>query len=340
MFGFGSMAVDWGRVQLAKSQLQHAADAAARFGAIGLENDSATARANAIAVAAQNLADGTPVALDPALDISFGSWDSTTHKFTAAAAGAEDSATTVKVTARRLASRGNPIPLMLAQVLGYKSCDVSVTSIAVYTRGQQTQMDVSSNSNPWLSGMPYGTVANPGNPHNNPDYAGNASDPKQSPVQVTSVPIVPGKLMSFDSINGGANNFNTRTLFTPDGNTAWLTDNLLGAEHGHSDVFAPINAVMGVFLGPGNPETDGVSVPPNLDFSSPGARNFQTLSPQLKQVFFIGDGRSDDGSTQTFVVPQGATRLFIGTMDEYEWNNNVGDYKVTIHRLGSVSLVK
>jgi hypothetical protein len=48
----------------------------------------------------------------------------------------------------------------------------------------------------------------------------------------------------------------------------------------------------------------------------------------------------DDGTTQTFVVPQGATRLFIGTMDSYEWNNNVGKYTTTIHRIAQVTVVK
>src|SRR5262245_37757094 len=59
--GFASLAVDWGRVQLAKSQLQHAVDAAARFGAMGLEHDAATARANAVAAGADNSADGVSV---------------------------------------------------------------------------------------------------------------------------------------------------------------------------------------------------------------------------------------------------------------------------------------
>jgi hypothetical protein len=32
---------------------------------------------------------------------------------------------------------------------------------------------------------------------------------------------------------------------------------------------------------------------------------------------------------QAFVVPQGATRLYVAIMDEYEWNNNVGRLTVT-----------
>ena len=140
-------------------------------------------------------------------------------------------------------------------------------------------------------------------------------------------------------MNGGANNFSSTTMYTPDGNTGWITDNLVGAENGKGDCYAPINAVMGLFLGPADPATEGVP-PSTLDFSSQQSRDFQTLSPQVRQVFFIGDGRRDNGSVQQFVVPAGATRLVIGTMDQYEWNNNVGSYTVTAHNVGTVSLVK
>jgi hypothetical protein len=56
------------------------------------------------------------------------------------------------------------------------------------------------------------------------------------------------------------------------------------------------------------------------------------VSPGVQQVFFIGDGLTGTGSgtTQQFVVPPGATRLFLGTMDAYEWNNNAGSFGVTL----------
>ena len=48
---------------------------------------------------------------------------------------------------------------------------------------------------------------------------------------------------------------------------------------------------------------------PVLDFSTAASRDFSTLSPQLKQVFFIGDGLDSSGSLQTFVVPRGSNLL-------------------------------
>jgi Flp pilus assembly protein TadG len=340
MFGFASLAVDWGRVQLAKSQLQQAADAAARFGASGLENGSAAALANALAVGSQNSVDGSPLVLDPNNDVAIGTWDATAHTFTPLPTGSQSSANAVQVTAHCIAARNTAIQLYFAQIFGMSSCDINATSVATITYGMDQTFSDPATSNPYLAGEPPGTEASLNNPHNSPDYAGTPSNPLQSPVQVSGIPIVPGSALTFDSVQVGANNFSSSTLYTPDGNTGWIVDDYDGAELGKSDVFAPINAVMGVFLGPNDPATDGIPVPPTLDFSTDDERNFQTLQPQLKQVFFIGDGRRDDGSVQSFVVPPGATRFYLATMDGYQWNNNVGGYNVTVHQVGTVTLVK
>jgi hypothetical protein len=64
-----------------------------------------------------------------------------------------------------------------------------------------------------------------------------------------------------------------------------------------------------------------------------------TFSPQLRQVFYIGRGnattriagtRKKVHAEKRFVVPEGATRLFLATMDAYEWGNNEGDFQVIV----------
>jgi hypothetical protein len=67
-----------------------------------------------------------------------------------------------------------------------------------------------------------------------------------------------------------------------------------------------------------------------LDFSSAGSRDYVSLAPELKQVFFMGDGLTSAFDLQNIVVPDGATRLFLGTMDGYEWVNNIGSFEVTL----------
>ena len=337
--GFASLAVDWGRVQMVKTQLMRASESAARYGAVGLENGADAAIANALAAAADNGADGSAVVLDPNRDIEIGNWDTVTRAFTPVTGAARNLAGAIRVTARRTAASGQAVSLIFGKSVGQTTCDVTAVTVACINRGSVAAMSVPATSNPWLSGSPAGTVANPVNPHNNPDYAGDINHPGQSPIQAGSVHVTPGARMTFDSITGGANNFFTTQMYTPDGNTGWITDNLAGAENGKSDCYAPINAVIGVYLGSGDPAQSG-SIPPTLDFSTQSSRNFQSLSPQMGQVFFIGDGRRDNGAVQQFVVPAGATRLFIGTMDQYEWNNNVGSYTVTAHNVGTVRLVK
>lgn len=98
-----------------------------------------------------------------------------------------------------------------------------------------------------------------------------------------------------------------------------------GESFGKSGLIAPINALIGVFL----PETlsDG-PLAPALRFQTDASRSFQRLAPELGQVFFIGDGRTDGGTAQLFDVPSGAARLWLGVHDAFEWNDNDGSYRV------------
>ena len=99
------------------------------------------------------------------------------------------------------------------------------------------------------------------------------------------------------------------------------------AEHGIADVWAPIDSLVGVFLGDDRP--DRTRAPQPLYLRS-GGRNLPTLSPLLKQVFCIGSGITEAGERRRFLIPKGATRLFLGMMDGDNWNNNVGSFHVTM----------
>ena len=64
------------------------------------------------------------------------------------------------------------------------------------------------------------------------------------------------------------------------------------------------------------------------------------LSPDLKQVFFMGDGLTSGSAVQEIVAPVGATRLYLGTMDGFEWSNNTGAFEVTIAAWEFLTLVQ
>ena len=43
---------------------------------------------------------------------------------------------------------------------------------------------------------------------------------------------------------------------------------------------------------------------------------------------------------QQFIVPKGATRLYLATWDFFEWNNNAGTRNVQVNRPERIIMVK
>src|SRR2546421_13042758 len=72
--GLVSMGVDLGRVQLAKTELRSATDAAARAAAAGLATSVSQCKTDAVAVAAANLCDGSAGVLDSTQQVEGGFW--------------------------------------------------------------------------------------------------------------------------------------------------------------------------------------------------------------------------------------------------------------------------
>jgi hypothetical protein len=68
-------------------------------------------------------------------------------------------------------------------------------------------------------------------------------------------------------------------------------------------------------------------------FGTQVGTRFVTLSPELQQIFFIGDGlkRTGSGSVQTFIAPPGATRLYLGVADGTQWSDNTGAFDVCVN---------
>jgi len=334
-----SLAVDGAHIQLVKTELQSAADAAAMYAAAGLKNQlngKSGAIGNAKAVAAQNTSDGRALSVSDS-DVELGIWNIEKRTFTTATD--INLANAVRVTVRRNTANGNAKQMFFGSVTGKSTYDVSASAIAMTINDAGTEFKVEATSNPWLSGMPDGSVANPKNPAKNPDYA-----PEASPTLLSGIPLDEGTMLTFDGVNGGANNMPSDQKFDADGNTGSGAANnqyspQKGAENGIADVRAPFNSLIGIFMDDDVP-TKTAAPPVALDFSTTGSRNFTQLAPALKQPFFIGDGRTSTGEVQSFAIPSGTTRLFIGTMDSFEWNNNIGAFKLAARIPGNVSLVK
>jgi hypothetical protein len=189
-----------------------------------------------------------------------------------------------------------------------------VVAVLFGTGTALAQIAVPGTSNPYLAGMPGGSACCSG------DVA-----PTNSPVQVTTIAITPGATITFN-VTGGVDNTGAPPSLSPDGGGVFTTS----PNNGIAGATWPINALVGVFLDDSLPTS--TPAPADLDFSGSGVgTSFTTLSPGLKQPFFIGDGLTGTGtgSVQTFVVPAGATRLFLGTSDGFGWFNNSGSFTVT-----------
>ena len=192
---------------------------------------------------------------------------------------------------------------------------LACVAASVSAAGSAAAVTVPGTSCPWLAGMPDGTRAN------SYDVA-----PNQSPALFTGSAVVPGATMRFVA-TGSASNEPSGFNEGPDGAPPEPATNASGAEHDIGNCTAPLRSLLGVFLSDSAPNLS--PAPGDLDFSGDGI-NFTTLSPGLKQVFFIGDGRNNDGVLQAFVVPAGATRLFLGMSDRFQWANNSGAFEVTL----------
>jgi Mg-chelatase subunit ChlD len=124
-----SLAVDYGIVQLAKTELRAAVDAAALAGSSGVTVSPAEARARAKAVAGLNSIAGQRLVLLDS-DIELGTWNNTTRTFTLLTGVNEDLATAVRVNGQLTTARGSPIKLpFTGTVMPMKTKELNTSAI-------------------------------------------------------------------------------------------------------------------------------------------------------------------------------------------------------------------
>jgi hypothetical protein len=146
------------------------------------------------------------------------------------------------------------------------------------------------------------------------------------------------QVLTFSQITGDVSCCSGGTTFNgPDGN-GFATGNtdilsfggISGIVHEGSSMF-----LVGVFLDDQEPTG---SAPPSLDFSDTKTTDvFTQLAPLLNQVFFIGNGLTDTGNVQRFIVPDTATRLFLGFADALEFGNPTSEPGYYDDNVGTLS---
>ena len=327
--GFASLAVDFGILQLTKAELQTSADAAARYAADGFSSGGAAAvRSRATQSVNENkITARNGQVVQPTTNVEFGVWDAVNSTFNVCPAGAEDGATAIRVNVSLSQANNNAVSLPFASIVGLGK--VGVARSTTVARGTTVSPVVSGTCCPWMAGMPVGTTINGtgGNPQS-------MSGSQYAPYQISLSTFSAGQGLRFRQSSGTTSMWGYTDL-PMDGQTSWIVTQT--AVNGINQTSAPIGAMMGIFLDDNAPNTTPVNTA--MDFSSEASRDFTTLRPGLKQVFFIGDGLDSDGKLQEFVPPAGATRLYLGIMDEKGWWwDNTGSIKSTIldHKITTV----
>ena len=186
----------------------------------------------------------------------------------------------------------------------------STLAITLMTSAFADTFNVLGTSNPWLAGMPDdSTFPGDGMPFEFLNFA-------------------PGDLLKFSA--SGSAGYQAGAESGPDGVPGYdlsnsPANNISGIMHSQA------NALIAVFLNGTEPDLDSGATPDTLDFGPGGLTlDYSTLTPSLRQMFYIGDGLTSTNDQQTIVAPNGATRLFVGMNDGSGWYNNTGSFDVTV----------
>lgn len=163
---------------------------------------------------------------------------------------------------------------------------------------------VSATSVIHLAGRPAGTVS-----ENDSRIA-----PLYSPAQV-NVPLAAGQVLRITA-SGAVSGTG------PDG--AMGCQESLSAEFAVSRITTFCRALVGVFLA----DTQRAQ-PPDRDFTG-ATRNDPRVEPLIQQAFLVGSGYTDAGDLKQFVVPAGATRLYLGSLTWVGSKAQTGFFTVTV----------
>lgn len=192
----------------------------------------------------------------------------------------------------------------------------------------------------FLAGRTDLTIPDAGLPWDGPeDHLIRHGGPTPEEIKESLPPIfsvVAGDIIrALDPAAGGISFFNGvgDPFYGPSGNG--LDGSNLAPLGGISGYLGPQGALTGVFLSDAIP-TSGA--PATLDFGPGGlGRDFLTLTPELGQIFYIGDGKTSLDVFQTFIAPTGATRFALGIPDGFgfwglpgAYDDNDGSYRIRL----------
>lgn len=125
LIGFVSLAIDFGRLQLARVEMFGSAEGVARYAAAGIVSGTVATRAATATNDNQCVGGSSGIT---ASDVETGIWDTVARTFTPTSTHPN----AVKVTAQRTQQRSNAVPLVFGPSIGISQCDLHASAIAYY----------------------------------------------------------------------------------------------------------------------------------------------------------------------------------------------------------------
>ncbi|WP_182377303.1 hypothetical protein [Nocardioides sp. WS12] len=182
----------------------------------------------------------------------------------------------------------------------------ATAAVVVLTGGGSTEKhDLTATADIYLAGV-------------SEDVEATMSDPGTRPLRID---LDGAGTVSFPSVSGEAGACSGCEPESIDGGNLTFPSTNLSALNGISGVIHEDRTlfVVGVFLGDDDPDQQD-----QADLS--GAESEETQEPEIGEVFFIGDGQTEDGTTQEVVVPDGAQTLYLGFADGFAFQGAPGAY--------------
>ncbi|MEH1972587.1 MAG: hypothetical protein V7L02_05050 [Nostoc sp.] len=176
---------------------------------------------------------------------------------------------------------------------------------------------------PWLAGMLPESKAN-----SCPQFSSISEYPNNSPSEVEKISLNPSSYLTFTTKNE-VQTANNGEYNDADGSKTIQNEAPFGkGDNGISSISAPNGALVGVFIGEEPPNKS--QRPDPLSFKTEDERDYREHPAKLKQVFFIGDGKTSKDEKQKVIVPTGARHLYLGILDQCDWNDNHGFFDVEV----------
>ena len=322
----GALAVDWGHMLSAKAELQTATDNIARHAASSLDDGVWPTAMAAFRALGDNTIAGRKLTIRDG-SMSFGTWDEKKGEFVLRSPG-DARVNAVRVRTQLDADRGRGVGLFFAPLIGVEQASISAEAI-VRLVSVETRYD--GRSQIYLAGMPSNARV---------EAPWGRDTQKRNAATQIDLPITPGQALVFEATGLISSYGNGENAVPPEGLAGSIVRSSTqddASNHGMSGLLGPNAALVGVFLSDDRPDQSGQ--PADGDFSKNAALEATEVRPPLKQLFYIGNGKTPAGLDRRIVPPPGATRLFVGRMD-WMCKDNAGTFDIKVRPESGTRLVR